>query len=245
MKNLFNLSGKNILITGATSGIGKAITLECIQYGANIICCGRSKEKLKQLETETKGQNIQIIKADINNPDERENLISSCTKLNGIVHCVGIGHRLPVKFLTQDDINQVMNTNFISPVLLQSELLRNKKIEKSSSIIFIASKAFESPSIGNSIYSASKGALISFAKCLALELAAQRTRVNCISPAMIWTDLIYEGGISKEQHEEAQKKYPLGRYGYPEDLVGLTIYLLSDASKWMTGSNIEITGGGE
>ena len=129
--------------------------------------------------------------------------------------------------------------------MLQSALLSQKKVNKDASIIFIASKAASSPSIGNAVYSASKGAIISYAKCLALELASRGIRVNCISPAMVWTDLILTGGISKEELEEAQLRYPLKRYGQPEDIAYLAIYLLSDASSWMTGSDVELTGGGE
>lgn len=138
-----------------------------------------------------------------------------------------------------------MNINFSSSVLLQSTILSSKKINKGASIVFIASRAATSPSIGNAIYSASKGAVISYAKCLGLELAPRQIRVNCICPAMVWTDLIIQEGISKEELEEAQLKYPLKRYGKPEDIAYLTIYLLSDASCWMTGSILDITGGGE
>lgn len=136
-----------------------------------------------------------------------------------------------------------MNINFSSSVLLQSTILSSKKINKGASIVFIASRAATSPSIGNAIYSASKGAVISYAKCLGLELAPRQIRVNCICPAMVWTDLIIQEGISKEELEEAQLKYPLKRYGKPEDIAYLTIYLLSDASCWMTGSILDITGG--
>jgi len=107
----------------------------------------------------------------------------------------------------------------------------------------IASCAANFPSIGNAIYSASKGAIISYAKCLALELAPRMIRVNCICPTMVWTNLILEGGVDKEQLKEEEFKYPLKRYGKPEDIANLTLYLLSEASSWMTGSVIDITGG--
>ena len=109
----------------------------------------------------------------------------------------------------------------------------------------MASIASWSPSIGNSFYSASKGAIISYANCLSLELAHRGIRVNCISPAMVWTDLILKDGISEEKLKEDESKYPLKRYGKPEDIANLVIYMLSDASSWMTGSNVAITGGGK
>lgn len=138
-----------------------------------------------------------------------------------------------------------MNVNFTSSVLLQSAILSTKKINRGASVVFIASRAAISPSIGNAIYSASKGAIISYAKCLGLELAPRQIRVNCICPAMVWTDLIIQEGFSKEDLEEAQLKYPLKRYGKPEDIAYLAVYLLSNASDWMTGSVLDITGGGE
>ena len=166
-------------------------------------------------------------------------------KLDGIVHCAGIGQRVLCKQLGEKDIETVMNINFNAPVLLQKELLEQKKINKAASIVFIASIASWSPSIGNAVYSASKGAIISYANCLSLELAPRQIRVNCISPAMVWTDLILAGGIDEEQLKEDEKKYPLKRYGTPEDIANLAVYMLSDASSWMTGSNVKISGGGK
>ena len=136
-----------------------------------------------------------------------------------------------------------MDINFKAPVMLQAELLRQKKINRGASIVFIASIASWSPSIGNSVYSASKGAIISYANCLALELAARKIRVNSISPAMVWTDLVLKEGIDEEQLKMDEKKYPLKRYGHPEDIANLAVYMLSDASTWMTGSNVKISGG--
>ena len=128
---------------------------------------------------------------------------------------------------------------------MQSSLLQINKITIKASVVFLASRAADSPSIGNALYSASKGAIISYAKCLALELAPRLIRVNCICPAMVWTDLILKGGLTKEDLEQEQLKYPLKRYGEPDDVANLAIYLLSDASSWMTGSCIDLTGGGE
>ena len=123
-------------------------------------------------------------------------------------------------------------------------MLKQKKVNKEASIVFIASIASESPSVGNAVYSASKGAIISYANCLAVELAPRKIRVNCISPAMVWTDLILKGGVTEDELRQDEQKYPLKRYGKPEDIANLAIYMLSDASTWMTGSNVKITGGG-
>ena len=147
--------------------------------------------------------------------------------------------------LDQNAIDHVIKPNLESPILLQTSILAKKKINKAASIVYIASKAAEYPSVGNAIYSASKGAIISYAKCLAVELAPRQIRVNCICPAMIWTELILQGGLTKEEMEEAQLRYPLKRYGQPEDVANLALYLLSDAAAWMTGSAIDLTGGAQ
>ena len=146
--------------------------------------------------------------------------------------------------ISQNDIDSVMQVNFSGAVLLQAALLSKKKVKKDSSIVFIASKAADYPSLGNAVYSASKGALVAYAKCLALELAPRGIRVNCICPTMVWTDLIMQNEVTLEQLRESEKNYPLKRYGRPDDIAYLAIYLLSNASSWMTSSCLDLTGGG-
>ena len=241
----FSLLNKTILVTGGSSGIGKGIAVACSRMGASVIINGRNEKRLKETFSLLEGKNHQIISGDLTNTSSLEQLISRLPKLDGVVHCAGAGQRILCNHLNENDINSIMTINFNAPVLLQSEILKQKKINKGASIVFIASIASWSPSLGNSIYSASKGAIISYSKCLSLELAPRKIRVNCISPAMVWTDLILNDSIDKELLEEDEKKYPLKRYGTPEDIAYLAVYLLSDASSWMTGSNVEITGGGK
>lgn len=241
--NPFSLAGKNILVTGASSGIGKAIAIACAKMEATIFVTARNEERLNETISQMPQGNHKRIIADLTKSNDIINLVSQLPKLDGIVQCAGVGSRILCKNIKKEDIQKVFLPNVEAPILLQSELLNQKKINKSASIVYIASRAAVSPSIGNATYSASKGAIISYAKCLALELAPRLIRVNCICPAMIWTDLILEGGIDREQLEEAQLKYPLKRYGQPEDVANLTLYLLSDASNWMTGTAVDLTGG--
>lgn len=241
--NPFTLAGKTILVTGASSGIGQAIAIACSKMGGTMILTGRNEGRLQQTLSQMPPANHQIITADLTKEDEISGLVNQLPKLDGIVYNAGIGNRKVCKQLEREDVERVMNINFTSSVLLQAALLSSKKVNKGASIVFMASRAAVSPSIGNAVYSASKGAIISYAKCLGLELAPRQIRVNCICPAMVWTDLILEGGISKEELEEEQLKYPLKRYGTPDDIANLSIYLLSDASSWMTGSCLDITGG--
>lgn len=242
--NPFSLEGKTILVTGASSGIGRGIALACSRIGGNIILVGRNKERLQETYDQLEEGNHQICVCDLTDTEVVNNMVANIPMLNGVVHSAGIGQRVFCRQLNEKAIDQVMDVNFKAPVLLQTALLKKKKIENGASIVFVASIASWSPSMGNGAYSASKGAIISYSKCLGLELAPRNIRVNCISPAMVWTDLILQEGVSKEKLQEDESKYLLKRYGTPEDIANLAIYMLSDASTWMTGSNVKITGGG-
>ncbi|MDO5131085.1 MAG: SDR family oxidoreductase, partial [Prevotellaceae bacterium] len=215
----------------------------CSKMGASVIVNGRNEERLNETLLQMTGENNQKAVADLSNLVNVSSMVSALPKLDGVVHCAGIGQRVLCKQLQESDLDNMMDVNFKAPVMLQTELLKQKKINKAASIVFIASIAAESPTIGNAMYCASKGAIISYANCLSIELAPRLIRVNCISPAMVWTDLIFKGGITEEELKEDEKRYPLKRYGTPDDIANLSIYLLSDASSWMTGSNIKLTGG--
>lgn len=245
MYNPFSLTGKNILVTGASAGIGQAVAIACSKMGACVFAIGRNKERLHETFTQIEGTGHKTLVCDLTSQNDVTLLVSELPKLDGVVHCAGIGQRILCKQLTEADVDEVMNTNFKAPVMLQTELLGQKKLNKGASIVFIASIASWSPSIGNSVYSASKGAIISYAKCLGLELAPRQIRVNCISPSMVWSKLAMKDGVSIEELKYDEERYPLKRYGQPEDIAHLTIYMLSDASSWMTNSNVEITGGGK
>ena len=242
--NPFSLESKTILVTGASSGIGRGIAMSCSRMGATVILNGRNYQKLgATLDLLEKGEH-RIIAADLTNNESVNKMMEQLPVLDGIVHCAGIGQRVLCKMATEQDVDTVMEANFKGPALLQAALLKSKKIAKGASIVFIASISTWSPSIGNAFYSASKAAIVSYANCLALELAPRKIRVNCISPAMVWTDLILQEGVDEEQLKADEQKYLLKRYGTPEDIANLAIYMLSDASSWMTGSNVQITGGG-
>lgn len=233
---------KTILVTGASSGIGKAIAIASAKSGYTVVLNGRNVERLSETLAQMSGEGHIILPADLTDCAQRQALAEQVPVLNGVVHCAGIGSRVLCKMLEQEDVRQVMETNFNAPVLLQAALLQDKKIAACASIVFIASAAATMPSVGNAIYSASKGALIAYAKCLALELASRKIRVNCISPAMVWTDLALVGA-TEEQLREAEQAYPLKRYAQPEDIAPMAVYLLSDEASWITGSNYELTGG--
>ena len=242
--NPFSLEGKTIFVTGASSGIGRGIAITCSRMGAKVIINSRNIKKLQETSELMESNSSIVLPADLTESDSLTSLVNSLPKLDGVVHCAGLGQRIPCKDVESKNVDEVMNVNFKAPVMLQAEILRQKKLNKASSIVFIASIASWSPSLGNSIYSASKGAIVSYANCLSIELAPRKIRVNCISPAMVWTDLVLADGTDVEQLKQDELTYPLKRYGQPEDIANLAVYMLSDASSWMTGSNVNITGGG-
>lgn len=243
MENPFTLTGKIILVTGASSGIGQATARLCANLGASVVITGRNADRLQQTLDSLPGEGHRQILADLTDAVQRSSLVQQLPTLDGVVHSAGMGHRKPVKLLTEEDIVSVMNVNFNATALLQSVLLAEKKINKGASLVFLSSRTADVPTVANSLYSASKGALKSYAKCLSLEVAPRQIRVNCICPAMVWTPLVLEEGVTEEELKEEESRYPLKRYGRPEDIANLAVFLLSDASSWMTGSCIDITGG--
>ncbi len=243
--NPFSLKNKTVLITGASSGIGRETAIVCSKMGATVIVTGRNIARLNQTLELMEGASNLSIAADLSITTDIDKLASECPLLDGIVHCAGVGDRTPLKMVRDKDIERVMSTNFNAPVLLQRVLLKKKKVKDEASIVFIASRAPFAPTQGNGLYSASKGALIAYAKVLGLELSNQLIRVNCICPAMVWTELVQrDAEITGVDYHEKEKSYPLKRYGQPNDVANLVVYLLSDASSWMSGSLIDITGGG-
>ena len=245
--NPFSLEGKTILITGASSGIGRGISVECSRMGAKIIATGRNEVRLKETISMLDGEGHMAIVADLSNQDEIENLVAQCPDINGIVHSAGIPQMCPVKHIDRKSIEDILNINTISPIILNALLIKKKKLQKKSSIVIISSiSGVAIGNVGEATYSTSKGALSGYTKSAAYELAAQGTRVNSINPGIVQTKILELSNdiFSKEQLEETTKgKYPLKRYGTPEDIALGAVYLLSDASSWVTGINLIIDGG--
>ena len=245
MYNPFSLQDKTILITGASSGIGKAIAIECSKMGAKVVITGRNENRLKETYDLLDGENHpNYFVADLSNNEDIDALTKAMPKLDGLVNCAGLTRILPFQFATQKDFKEILEVNFFAPTEMTRLLTKSKKMNKDSSIVFISSvSGVYCSSPASSIYSASKGAVNGVIKGIALDLAPRGIRVNSVNPGMIDTDIFLDSVISKEQLEEDAKRYPLKRYGKPEEVAHAAIYLLSDASKWVTGSNLLIDGG--
>lgn len=242
--NPFSLEGKIVLVTGASSGIGQETAIQCSKMGAKVIITARNEERLKETLSQMEGEGHKLIIAELTNQDDVNRLVEEVTSLNGLVLCVGKGMTSPFPFSTRDKYDEIFNVNFFAPVELLRLLVKKKKLEKDSSVVFVSSiggvKSFQ---LGNGVYGASKAALNSTMKFCAKELAAKKIRVNTVNPGMVNTKLIQGGAISEEQHKLDMEKYPLKRYGEPQDIAYGIIYLLSEASSWVTGHSLVIDGG--
>ena len=244
--NPYSLRGKKILITGASSGIGRGIAIECSRIGASVIITGRNKERLQEtLCMMDHQQEHSMVIADLSSVEGVFTLADAVDNtIDGLVLCAGFTIVKPFKYVSDKDLDDIMNVNYKAPVLLAQRLLKKKKISKGASIVFISSVSgvFISAPAG-ALYSGSKGAVNGIAKAMAIDLSSRGVRVNCVNPGMVDTNIFAKGDITKEQLEEDVKNYPLGRYGKPEDIAYAVIYLLSDASNWVTGTNLKIDGG--
>jgi NAD(P)-dependent dehydrogenase (short-subunit alcohol dehydrogenase family) len=246
MENPFSLKDKTILVTGASSGIGRQIAISVNQAGADVIINGRDKERLEQTFLKLNGKNNLKFEADLADEPSINELVSKLPNINGVVHAAGILEPFPVRFIGRKQIDHMFTINYFAPVLLISKLLKQKKIIDGASLIFITSVSGSSkPYFGGALYASSKAALEAFSRSVALEHCSQKIRANCISPAIVITPIFdeYIGGIvNKDNFEEHEKKYPLG-FGTPADIANAAIYLLSDASKWVTGTVMVLDGG--
>ena len=244
MYNPFSLSGKTILVTGASSGIGQTTAIECSKLGAKLVITGRNAERLQETMNKLEGEGHKQVLAELTSPDDMFKLVDVCDDLNGLVLCAGRPMTAPFPFSTREKFDEVFAINYFAPVELLRILVKGKKLVKPSSVVFVASiGGVTGFSMGNSIYGATKASIVSTMKFCAKELAPKKIRVNSVNPAMVRTKLIAGGAITEEQYQKDVLTYPLKRYGEPIDIAHGIIYLLSDASSWVTGHSLVIDGG--
>lgn len=246
MYNPYNLQDKTILVTGASSGIGQSVAVECSKMGATVVLTGRNKERLAETAGMLEGTGHIQITADLSDFSDIQKLVEACPYVDGISHNAGVANIIPMKFITQEKLQDIVGINTFGPILLTQMLVKKKKINKNGSIVFTSSlSGVYCVHYGESMYAASKGAVSGFAKGAALELAAQGIRVNCVNPSIIRTNIFKnEGGtFSEEQIKEKIQNYPLKRIGEPTDVSWAHIFFLSEASCWITGVNLPIDGG--
>jgi NAD(P)-dependent dehydrogenase (short-subunit alcohol dehydrogenase family) len=240
----FHLNNKVILITGASSGIGSQIAISVSQMGGKVVITGRDEGRLQETYNQLDGNGHVMLTTDLKDPVQVEKLIESLPQLDGLVMNAGAVEAYPIKFLTVDKIKDTFNLNFDAIVLLIAGITRKRKLNKEGSVVFISSISSRFPPKGGAMYSSAKAALQTFSKVVALENSIQKIRANCILPGMVKTALYdeVEKTVTKESMDAHIASYPLG-VGYPEDVANAAVFLLSDASRWITGTNLVIDGG--
>lgn len=243
MLKQFGLKDKAIFITGASSGIGKQIAQSVAEAGGKVIITGRNENRLQETYKLLKGDGHQFLYADLTVEEDIRKLINALPQLDGIVHSAGVTSHFPAKFIGTKQIDETFNINLYAPVLLMKLILSKKLLKDSASVVFLSSVAAKYPYFGGSLYTASKLALEGYCKTLALELSVKKIRTNCLAPAMVKTSMLEktEETISKETLDKFQSVHPLG-FGKPEDVANAAVFLLSDASRWITGQNIILGG---
>lgn len=244
INNPFSLTGKTILVTGASSGIGRATAIECSRLGAEVIMTGRNEQRLQEAFQQLATEGGQYYVAELTDEKAVGELVEKLPAVDGLVNAAGIASTILFQYAKPERIRSMFDVNFFAPVELTRLLLKKKKINKGGSIVFLSSiDGTLNAHIGNSTYSATKGAIASVARGMAVELASKGIRVNCVMPGMTETPLIHSDSITQEQLDKDKKLYPLGRYGRPEEIAYGIIYLLSDASSFTTGAGLVIDGG--
>ena len=243
MYNPFSLSGKTVLVTGASSGIGRATAIECSKMGATVVLTARNEERLQATLRLLEGDGPRYIVADLGDEDAICTLVRELPVLDGAVLNAGIMGLTPVLAITAAKLEQMQRINLNAPILLTRQLARQKKLANGASLVFMASAAgVYRTSVGNAVYATTKCGLDAFMRTAALELAGKDIRCNSVNPAMTETEAV-TSVLDADMKEKDLANYPLRRYGKPEEVALAAVYLLSDATRWMTGTALKIDGG--
>ena len=248
MYNPFSLEGKTILVTGASSGIGRQCAIDCSKMGATVILIARNAGRLADTHSLLEGESHKLYQYDLLDIDGisalMDKIIKECGKVDGLVHAAGIERTLPMKFIKPKDWEEVYRVNCMAGFELARLLGQKKYNNGSGRIVFVSSITAIVGRKGVAAYAASKGALISTVKTIALEYANKGITVNCISPGTVLTPMMesYLSALSEDEREKRLDGFPLG-IGQPADISNACIYLLSDASRWITGQNLVVDGG--
>lgn len=247
MFNPFLLEGKTILVTGASSGIGRQCAIDCSKMGAKIVAIGRNFERLEEVRLEMVGNNA-CYQYDLTDLDDIKDLISTIVvengKLDGFVHAAGVEITNPFKLATPREYESLYRVNCLSAFEIAKNCSDFRLFNKNGSVVMISSISGIIARRGLSAYAASKGALVSASRVMSVELASRGIRVNTISPGTILTPMMQKA-LNTMNEEEKRKRiegFPLG-LGKATDISNACIYLLSDASRWLTGQNIIVDGG--
>jgi NAD(P)-dependent dehydrogenase (short-subunit alcohol dehydrogenase family) len=246
---MITLKGKNIFITGASSGIGRACALKAAGLGANVALVARNRENLEQTLASLPGDTHGCFPCDVTESDRLEEVVRQAVNklgtISGFIHSAGIEATIPLRNMNRGKFEEIFSVNVVAAFEI-ARLLSNKKYldPGGSSFIFIGSVMGLLGEPGKVAYGSSKAALIGGTRSMALEVAPKNIRVNCIMPGLVETPMSAKllQTIPENARQEIIKKHPLG-LGQPDDIAHLCMFLLSDVSRWITGSALPIDGG--
>ena len=232
------------MVTGASSGIGRATAILCAGMGAKVFLNGRNAERLQETLRQLEGEGHTVCCCDITDESAVGQAVAEMPILDGIALCSGIAQMTPFQFIDRKVLDKVMENNFCSPVMLVNTLLKVKKVQKGSSVVFVSSvDGSKVVHAGNSVYSASKSALVGMARNMAIDLMGKKIRVNCVLPGTTDTSMIHTENVTEEMLQETAKSLPMKRFAKPEEIANAVVFLLCDASSYITGTELVVDGG--
>lgn len=244
MANPFSLEGKTVIVTGASSGIGRATAILCAEMGAKVVALGRNEQRLAETMAQLQGEGHIMSAFDLNDEKAMDAAIAALTLVDGVACCAGVANMNPFQFVAKEEIDRVFSANFFSPVMLVNKLLKAKKLQKGSSVVFVSS--VDGPKVvhaGNSVYSASKSALVGMARNMAVDLVGKKIRVNSVLPGTTDTKMIRTANVTEEMLQETAKALPMKRFAVPQEIANAIVFLLSEASSYITGAELVVDGG--
>lgn len=240
--NPFSLAGKRILVTGASSGIGRQVALGCAQAGAAVVASGRHAERLHDTRQALPGAGHEALQLDLCDDAAVKAAVAALGKIDGVVHAAGYSALSPLRLATRAHIESQLTVNLTSPALLTQQLLLKNGLNPGGAIVFISSIAAHIGVQGVSAYAASKAAMEALARSLAIEVAKKGMRVNCLAPGFVKTPMFEAMLATTGGADETIRRYPLG-LGLPEDVAHAAVFFLSPASRWITGTTLILDGG--
>ncbi|QYJ95774.1 SDR family NAD(P)-dependent oxidoreductase [Shewanella spartinae] len=246
--NPMDFSGKRVLVTGASAGIGKACAILFSQLGAKVILNGRNSKALEQTLTELSGNGHVCAPFDMADTDKLTDWVKMLVKehgyLDGFVHCAGIQITKPIRLFDQAFFDETMHVNLASAMAISKGFRLKRDRSKQGAIVFVSSIAGLIGQTGNTLYGASKAGLMSLTRGLAMELLRDNIRVNCVAPALVATEMATrtQESMTEAQFQHMLDQHPMG-LGQPEDVANAVAFLLSDAAKWINAVTLPVEGG--
>lgn len=247
--NPFSLKNKTVLVTGASSGIGRQCAVDCSKMGARVVLLGRNQERLAETMAQMEGEGHLLVAFDLTESEKIKEIVASMVRvvgpIHGVLHCAGISETIPMRLMKSELLDKFFRNNVYSAIELTREVCSVKNVAKDgASIVFFSSIMGCVGESGKSLYSMTKGALIAATRSLACEYAKKRIRFNCVSPGAILTPINANlpHMADPEKRQALADKHLLG-LGECSDISNACVYLISDASKWVTGQNMIVDGG--